>query len=67
LRPGEIVSEFHRASLRQRQTSSQVIEIGQVFRLVVLGRMVRITGKPLEIAVAFYNSVKKINGEKVFL
>jgi hypothetical protein len=28
LRPGEIVSEFHRASLRQRQTSSQVIEIG---------------------------------------
>jgi len=27
--------------------------------------MVRITGKPLEIEVAFYNSVKKINGQKV--
>ena len=34
-------------------------------RLVVLGRMVRITGKPLEIAVAFYNSVNKINREKI--
>jgi hypothetical protein len=27
--------------------------------------MVRVTGKPLEIEVAFYNSVKKINGQKV--